>query len=119
MANESEAFLMARKGNYKAAAYLLREEFESLRHAPQKVDLCEWVARCFSQLEDFAQAGAWYTAAGQMILADAASPFVVRALSALGEYEKALDCYQRSQDEDAVSECSTMLHQLRKACAPA
>ena len=111
--------MMARKGNYHAAAYLLREEFESLRHSPQQVDLCEWVAHCFAQLEDFGQAGAWYEAAGQLILAEMASPLPVKALSAVGEYEKALDCYQRSENEDAVSECSTMLHQLKKACAPA
>ena len=119
MANASDIFMIARRGDHRTAAYLLREEFEEMRSSPQRVDLCEWIARCFYQLEQFGEAGNWYEAAGQLILAEPSVPLQIKALTALKPYESALECYEQVQDQDTITECSEMLHQLRKACASA
>jgi tetratricopeptide (TPR) repeat protein len=119
MANVADALSLARTGNYGTAAYLLKEEFEIMRSSPQRVDLCEWIAHCFYQLERFGEAGNWYEAAGQLILVEQSTPLQLKALTALPEYERALECYEQTGDEDTITECSEMLHELRRACAPA
>ena len=119
MANVSDAFLLARAGNYGIASYLLREEFELMRSSPQRMDLCEWIAHCYYQLEQFGEAGTWYETAGQLILAEPSIPLQIKALTALNLYESALECYEQTRDEDIITECSEMLHQLRRACASA
>ncbi len=119
MADVSDAFLLSRTGSYRIASYLLREEFEVMRSSPQRVDLCEWIAHCFYQLDQFGEAGSWYETAGQLILSEPAIPLQIKALTALKEYESACECYEQTRDEDAITECSEMLHQLRRACASA
>ncbi len=119
MVNITEALSLARTSDSGTAAYLLREEFEIMRSSPQRVDLCEWIAHCFYQLERFGEAGSWYEAAGQLILAEPSTPLQIRALTALTEYERAWECYKQTGDEDTITECSEMLHGLRRACAPA
>jgi tetratricopeptide (TPR) repeat protein len=114
-----DAFSLARTGNGLTAATLLREEFEMMRASPQRVELCEWIAHCFYQLGQFEEAGSWFETAGQLLLSEPTTPVEVKALNAVGEYEKALECYQHASDEDAVTECSTMLHEIRRACASA
>jgi tetratricopeptide (TPR) repeat protein len=99
--------------------YILKDEFQSLLSSPQRVDVCEWVAKCFYQLEQFDEAGSWYETAGQLILAEPSTPAPIKAMSALPEYERALDCYLRSDDTDSFTECSTMIRQLKRACASA
>jgi len=106
-----------RSGNPEV--YLLKEEFQSLLTTPRRVDLCDWIARCFVNLEQFAEAGHWYQTAGQLILSEPTTPTVVKALAAVPEFERALECYEMSTDADTVEECSTMLAELRKACASA
>lgn len=101
------------------AATILREEFEIMRRSPRRIDLCEWLARCFYQLEQFDEAGGWYEAAGQLILAEPTTPLQLKALNAAPEYEKALECYAQAGDEDTITECSQMLRDLKKACASA
>ncbi len=118
MKDLSEEFRLDRMKSGNPAVYLLKEEFENFLSSPQRVELCDWIARCFRQLEQFHEAGSWYETAGQLILAEPSTPTAVKALCALDEYEKALDCYQRENDEDSISECSTLLRDLRKACMP-
>ncbi|MDA4127981.1 MAG: hypothetical protein OK422_00720 [Thaumarchaeota archaeon] len=119
MGNTSDAFSLARSGNTFTAATLLKEEFEIMRSSPQRVDLCEWIAHCFYQLEQFDEAGTWYETAGQLLLGEPSTPLQLKALNAVVEYEKALECYRNASDEDAVTECSSMLNEIRKACASA
>jgi tetratricopeptide (TPR) repeat protein len=106
-----------RSGN--PAVYRLKEEFEAFPSSPRKVDACESIAHCFYQLEQFDDAAKWYETAGRLILSEASATPALKALSALGEYEKALDCYHRGDDEDRITECSTLIRELRKACASA
>jgi tetratricopeptide (TPR) repeat protein len=100
-----------------AALYLLREQFERFASSPQRLDICESIAHCFYQLEQYDDAGAWYETTGKLILSQTAAPATIKAMSALGEYEKALDCYRRNDDDERFTECSEMVNELRRACA--
>lgn len=106
-----------RSGN--PAVYILRDEFESFLSSPREADRYVRIARCFLQLEQFRDAGNWYQNAGRLILAEPSTPVPLKAMIALNEFEKALECYARVSDEDSVVECSLMIQQLQKACAPA
>ena len=106
-----------RSGN--PAVYLLKEEFETFLSSPQRVDVCHWIAKYFYQLEQYAEAGSWYEAAGKLILAEPSTPATSKALAALSEYEKALDCYEKNADEEELAKCSTLVKELERACAPA
>ena len=102
-----------------AAVYKLKEQLEGFPAAHAKVDACEEIARCFFQLEQYHDAASWYEAAGKMILAEPSSKPTLKALSALEEYERALECYELGDDDDGFTECSALLRQLERACASA
>lgn len=106
-----------RSGN--PALYMLKEQFERFSTSPQKVEACESIASCFAQLEQYGDAAGWYEAAGRLILSQPSLVPATRALSALGDLEKALDLYSRGDDEEGVTEISTLMSQLRRACASA
>ena len=101
-----------------AAFYILKEQFERFSSTPQKVDACESIAACLYQLEEFKDAAGWFEAAGRLILTGP-TPGPARALVALEDYERALDCYRLDDDEEKFTECSTMIRQLKRACASA
>jgi tetratricopeptide (TPR) repeat protein len=115
----ADHFSVERMRSSNAEASLLREQFELLSASPRSVEVCEWIARCFYQLEQYDDAGNWYETTGQLILTENHSPAPLQALSALEQYERALDCYRRNDDGEAFEECSTMIRQLKKACASA
>jgi len=117
MADFSESLRVEKMRSGNAALYQLREQFEKFASTPQKVDICESIASCFFQLEQYGDAGNWYEATGKIILSQATSPSPVRAQDALDEYERALECYKRNEDDDKFTECSEMIRQLRRACA--
>jgi tetratricopeptide (TPR) repeat protein len=104
-----------RSGN--ATIYLLREQFERFASSPQRVDLCESIAHCFYQLEQYDDAANWYETTGRMILSQPTAPPTTKAMDALEEYEKALECYRLNEDNEGFTECSEMINQLRRACA--
>jgi tetratricopeptide (TPR) repeat protein len=106
-----------RSGN--AAVYQLKEQFEKFATSPQKVDVCESIADCFYQLEQFDDAANWYETAGRLILSEPSSTPALKALSALGEYERALDAYGKAEDDEGFTECSSLIRQLERACASA
>jgi hypothetical protein len=106
-----------RSGN--AAFYLLKEEFENFLTSPHRVDVCDGIANYFYQLDQYGEAGNWYETAGKLILAEPSSPTTVRALTALVEYEKALDCYRKNGDDEALDSCSSFIKELERACASA
>ena len=106
-----------RSGN--AAVYMLKEQFEKFSSSPQKVDACESIATCFYQLEQYDDAAGWYETAGRLILSEPTVTPALKALNALGDYEKALDCYRRGDDEEKFTEVSTLLKELKRACASA
>ena len=106
-----------RSGN--AAIYQLKEQFEKFSGSPQKVDACDTIALCFYQLEQYEDAAGWYEAAGRLILAEPTVTPALKAMSALGEYEKALECYTRQEDDEGFTECSSLIRELRRACASA
>ena len=119
MVDFSEVFRVEKMRSGNPLVYLLKEQFGSFSASPQRVDMCDWIAKCFYQLEQYGDAGSWYEAAGRLILSEQSAPPTVKALTALDEYEKALECYGHGDDDGAFSECSTMIRRLKKACAPA
>lgn len=106
-----------RSGN--AAVYQLKEQFELFAGSPEKVSVCESIAQCFYQLEQYEDAAGWFETAGRLILSQPSATPALKALSALPEYEKALDCYSKGSDDDGVTEISTLIRQLRRASASA
>jgi len=117
---DSLSFNKMRSGN--PMVYLLREQFEKFAASPQKLDVCESIAHCLYQLEQYEDAAGWYETAGRIILSGNGTPPAIRALSALPEYEKALECYHRDgsgADDEKFTECSTLIGDLRRACASA
>ena len=119
MSDFSEAFRFARMRSGNPAVYLLKEQFEKFAASPERLDVCESIAHFFYQLEQYEDAGNWYETAGRIILSGACTPPAVKAMSALDEYEKALDCYRRDDDNERFTECSTLIGELRRACASA
>jgi len=119
MSDFSDAFRFDRMRSGNAAVYLLREQFEKFTDSPQKLDVCESIAHCFYQLEQYQDAASWYETAGRIILSGPNTPSAIKAMSALEEYERALECYRRNDDGEKFTECSTLIRELRQACASA
>lgn len=119
MRDFSERFSLEKMRSGNAAIYELREQFENFASSPRKLDVCESIANCFYQLEQYEEAASWYETAGRLILSEPSATPALKALSALSEYEKALDCYRRGEDEDQFTECSTLIRELKRACASA
>ncbi|MDG6989074.1 MAG: hypothetical protein JRN21_07085 [Nitrososphaerota archaeon] len=119
MRDFSEGFRVDRMRSGNAAVYILKEQFEKFSSSPQKVETCESIASCFYQLEQYEDAAGWYETAGRLILSEPTVTPTIKALSALSVYERALDCYRREEDEERFTECSTLIRELRRACASA
>jgi tetratricopeptide (TPR) repeat protein len=115
----SERFSVDKMRSGNEAVYVLKEQFEKFSSSPQKVDACESIASCFYQLEQYEDAAGWYETAGRLILAEPSITPAVKAMNALGDYEKALDCYKQGDDEERFTECSTLIRELKRACASA
>ncbi len=115
----SSSFRFDNMKSGNATVYLLREQFEKFPSAPQKLDVCESIAHCLFQLEQYQDAAGWYETAGRLILASNTTPPQLKAMSALDEYESALECYRKDKDDERFEECSTLIGQLRRACASA
>jgi tetratricopeptide (TPR) repeat protein len=118
MVSVSEAFDLARTGNREAAANVLKQEFQRLQSPEQKVELCEWIANCFENLNDYEQAAEWYELAGALALSETGSP-LANAMSALAEYEKALSCRERGDDAESIEACLHIIRDLRHVYAAA
>ena len=106
-----------RSGN--ATVYLLKEQFEKFVATPEKIEACESIAVCFHQLEQYEDAAGWYETAGRLILSEPSITPAFKALTALRDFERALECYKEGEDEDGFRECSTLIRELRRACASA
>lgn len=119
MRDFAEGFSVDKMRSGNAAVYILRDQFEKFTSSPHKVDACESIASCFYQLEQYEDAAGWYETAGRLILLEPSVTPAIKALTALGDYEKALDCYRRGDDEEKLTECSTFIHELKRACASA
>lgn len=119
MRDFSEGFSVDKMRSGNAAVYLLKEQFEKFSGSPQKVDACESIATCFDQLEQYDDAAGWYETAARLILAEPSATPAVKALNALDDYEKALDCYRKGEDEERFTECSSLIRELKRACASA
>ncbi len=119
MPDISKSFTIEKMRSGNAAVYLLREQFEKFQSAPEKVDACESIASCFYNLEQFEDAGGWYETAGKLILAQPSAVPAIKAMNALSDYERALDCYKKGDDEERFTEVSTLIRELRRACASA
>ncbi len=115
----AQSFGVEKMKSGNAAVYILKEQFERFSTSPQKVEACESIASCLYQLDQFEDAGGWYETAGRLILSEPSATPAVKALSALDDYEKARDCYRKGDDEEKFTECSTLVRQLRRACASA
>jgi len=119
MRDFSEVFGVEKMRSGNPAIYALKEQFEKFSTSPQKVDACESIAVCFYQLEQYDDAAGWFETAGRLILSEPTITPALKALSALGDYEKALDCYRRGDDEERLTECSALIRELERACASA
>ncbi len=119
MGDFSEAFRFDRMRSGNPAVYLLKEQFEKFAGSPQKLDVCESIAHCFYQLEQYEDAANWYEAAGRLIMSESSTPPKSKALAALGEYEKALECHRYDDDDGKSTECSTLIRELKRASASA
>jgi len=119
MRDFSEGFGLDKMRSGNAAVYLLKEQFEMFSSSPQKVDACESIASCFYQLEQYDDAAGWYETAGRLILSEPSLTPAIKALSALDDYEKARECYRRGDDEERFTECSSLIRELKRACASA
>jgi len=115
----SEGFTVERMRSGNAAVYVLKEQFERFSTSPQKVDACESIATCFFQLEQYDDAAGWYETAGRLILSEPSATPALKAMNALTDYERALDCYGRGKDEEKFTEVSTLISELKRACASA
>ena len=115
--SESLSVDKMRSGN--AAVYLLKEQFERFPSAPEKVEACESIATCFYNLEQFEDAAGWYETAGRLILSEPSATPTMKALNALSDYERALDCYRKGDDDEKFTECSSLIRELQRACASA
>lgn len=119
MADISEAFGLDKMRSGNAVVYALKEEFEKFASSPQGPDRCDWIGRCFYQLEQFGEAGTWFEAAGRLVLAEPTTPMAAKAQNALAEYERALECYEKADDDESLTECSALIRQLKRVGAPA
>jgi tetratricopeptide (TPR) repeat protein len=119
MGDFSEAFKFDRMRSGNPAVYLLKEQFEKFVGSPQELDVFESIALCFYQLEQYEDAASWYETAGRLILSEPSTPAALKAMAALGEYERALECYRCDDDDGKFSECSTLIGELRRASASA
>ncbi|MGD0318970.1 MAG: hypothetical protein ABSB56_04685 [Nitrososphaerales archaeon] len=119
MGDFSEAFRFDRMRSGNPAVYLLKEQFEKFASSSQKLDVCESIASCFYQLEQYEDAANWYETAGGLILSEPNTPPALKAMAALSEYERALECYRRGDDDGKFTECSTLIGELRRASASA
>lgn len=119
MRDFSEVFGVEKMRSGNPAIYALKEQFERFSSSLQKVDVCESIATCFYQLEQYDDAAGWFETAGRLIMAEPTVTPALKALSALGDYEKALECYRREDDEEKFTECSTLIRELKRACASA
>jgi tetratricopeptide (TPR) repeat protein len=118
MVSVGEALELARTGNHQVAVKILKDEFNRLQSPEQRVELCEWIASCFEGLEDFANAGEWFEMAAVYALSETGSE-LANALSAIGEYEKAVRCYELEGDDESVDKCFQMIGELRHLYAAA
>jgi tetratricopeptide (TPR) repeat protein len=106
MRDFAESFGVDKMRSGNPAVYQLKEQFEKFGTSPEKVEVCDSIATCFYQLEQYEDAANWYETAGRLILSEPSTTPALKALSALGEYERALECHRRGADEDGFSECS-------------
>lgn len=116
MVTIAEAFDLARTGRGEAAANALKQELLRLQSSDQKIELCEWIATCFENLNDYDQAAEWYEMAGALALSETGSP-LANALMAIIEYEKALACREQGDDQEMVDECERIISELKHAYA--
>ncbi len=119
MKDFAESFGVEKMRSGNAAVYKLKEQFENFSSSPQKADVCDSIAQCFYQLEQYEDAAGWYETAGRLILSEPSATPAIKALTALGEYEMALECYRRGEDQERFTECSSLIRELRRACASA
>ncbi len=73
MVSVSEVFDLARSGERATAVSVLKQEFQRLQSSEHKVQLCEWIASCFENLNDYEQAAEWYEMAGLLSLSETGS----------------------------------------------
>lgn len=116
MVSVSEVFDLARSGERATAVSVLKQEFQRLQSSEHKVQLCEWIASCFENLNDYEQAAEWYEMAGLLSLSETGSE-QINALMALEQYEKALSCHEQGEDEESILKCLQIIDELKHSYA--
>ena len=115
----ASAFHVQKMKSGNPVVYLLREQFGSFAGSPHKADACDHIAGSLRELGQASEAAMWYEVSGALMCERAELNPQLRAMYALEEYEKALECHKEARDADSVADCSEIIVGLRKACAPA
>jgi hypothetical protein len=118
MATASKSGRDVKKGR-KVSGGIVQEEVTRVQPSPRTIEMCESVAASLDRLGEFGQAGNWYEIAGKLILSEVGHAPTVRALRALPEYERALECYNRTSDDELITGCMSTIFDLKRACASA
>ena len=119
MIDFSAAFHLQKMTSGNPVVYLLREQFGSIASSSHKADACDGIAGSLRQLGQVVEAAKWYEAAALLMYNRSELRPELRALYAVEEYEKALECHLQGGDNDALADCSDLVKLMRRICAPA
>jgi len=115
----ASAFHVQKMKSGNPVVYLLREQFGSFAGSPHKADACDSIAGSLREIGQAEEAAKWYEVAGALTYGRAELRPELRAMYAVEEYEKALECHAEAGDAEAVADCRELLRGLRKVCARA
>jgi hypothetical protein len=115
----ASAFHVQKMRSGNPVVYLLREQFGSFAGSPHKADACDGIAGSLREIGQAAEAAAWYETSAALMCARIELGPEIRAMYAMEEYEKAMECHTEAGDLEAAADCLEILADLRKACAPA
>lgn len=119
MLDFSASFHLDRMKSENPLVHMLRDEYSNFVSSPQKADACDRFADSLRQLGRPGEAAMWYEAAGSLICGRTELRPEIRAVFAIEEYERALECHLLEGDIDAEADLIGLLKGLRKECAPA
>ena len=119
MLDFSASFHLEKMKSGNPLVYILREEYGSFVGSPHKADACDRIANSLRELGQPGEAAMWYEAAGSLMYGRAELRPELRAMYAMEEYERALECHLLEDDREAEVGLVSLLKGLRKVCAPA
>ena len=93
-----EAMVLIHNGEYERAIHSLESEASDETKAPfERAEYCEWVAECYTRLDDRRTGGDWYLEGIKRILSQEVEQ-KTKAQQAMRLCDKALECYKLDGD---------------------